>query len=205
MRQRGTDISQASHGFSRCAHQRRVVVGRRCRPRLPRAAIRPAGTGTGPRAVGADLTAARQPVGSAPSAVGNTRDRRPEGRTLRGLHEDAPRAGRRSVRTYPSAAVVDDDTGDTNFRAPWSPAPTVEVRGRHRRTWLQNMTGVLKSVAGSAPSMLRLARAALLEQQMTLPFGAPRTMLNIPIGERGGAPRSRGRWTGSRLSRARPG
>jgi len=74
------------------------------------------------------------------------------------------------------------DASDTTFRAPWSPAPTVEARGRHRRTLLQNITGALGSVAGAAPSTLRLARAALLEQQLTLPFGAPRTMLNVPIG-----------------------
>ena len=37
------------------------------------------------------------------------------------------------------------------------------------------------SVAALAPS-LSLARAALLEQQLTLPFGAPRTMFNVPIG-----------------------
>ncbi|MEU2126191.1 WS/DGAT domain-containing protein, partial [Nocardia niwae] len=36
--------------------------------------------------------------------------------------------------------------------------------------------------AGSAPSALRLARTALLEQQLTLPFAAPRTMFNVPIG-----------------------
>jgi WS/DGAT/MGAT family acyltransferase len=41
---------------------------------------------------------------------------------------------------------------------------------------------MLGSAAGSGPSTLRLARAALLEQQLTLPFGAPRTMLNVPVG-----------------------
>jgi WS/DGAT/MGAT family acyltransferase len=38
------------------------------------------------------------------------------------------------------------------------------------------------SVAALAPSTVSLARAALLEQQLTLPFGAPRTMLNVKIG-----------------------
>ena len=33
-----------------------------------------------------------------------------------------------------------------------------------------------------APSGLSLARAALLEQQLTLPFRAPKTMFNVPIG-----------------------
>jgi WS/DGAT/MGAT family acyltransferase len=38
------------------------------------------------------------------------------------------------------------------------------------------------SVAALAPSTLKLARAALLEQQLTLPFRAPRTMFNVRIG-----------------------
>ena len=35
---------------------------------------------------------------------------------------------------------------------------------------------------GLAPSTLSVARAALLEQQLTLPFAAPKTMFNVPIG-----------------------
>jgi diacylglycerol O-acyltransferase len=46
--------------------------------------------------------------------------------------------------------------------------------------------GSLKSLAGSivglGPSTVRLARAALLEQQLTLPFAAPHTMFNVKIG-----------------------
>ena len=38
------------------------------------------------------------------------------------------------------------------------------------------------SVVAFGPSTLSLARAALVEQQLTLPFAAPRTMLNVPIG-----------------------
>ena len=38
------------------------------------------------------------------------------------------------------------------------------------------------SVAALTPSTLSLARAALLEQQLTLRFGAPKTMFNVPIG-----------------------
>jgi WS/DGAT/MGAT family acyltransferase len=46
--------------------------------------------------------------------------------------------------------------------------------------------GSLKSLAGSivglGPSTVRLARAALVEQQLTLPFAAPHTMFNVKIG-----------------------
>ena len=38
------------------------------------------------------------------------------------------------------------------------------------------------SVAGLAPNTVSLARAALLEQELTLPFRAPKTMLNVRIG-----------------------
>jgi len=74
------------------------------------------------------------------------------------------------------------DPSDASFRAPWSPAPAVEGPDRPRRGLLQSMTGLLGSVGEAAPSALRLARLALMEQQLTLPFGAPRTMLNVPIG-----------------------
>jgi WS/DGAT/MGAT family acyltransferase len=54
----------------------------------------------------------------------------------------------------------------------------VNAQNRH----LPSLSGMLGSVAGLAPSTLRLARAALLEQRLTLPFGTPRTMLNVPVG-----------------------
>jgi WS/DGAT/MGAT family acyltransferase len=82
------------------------------------------------------------------------------------------------------------DPADDDFRAAWSPAPERARRARTgpsnrpliRRNPLQQLGGMLGSVAGLAPSTLRVARSALLEQQLTLPFGAPRTMLNVPIG-----------------------
>jgi diacylglycerol O-acyltransferase / wax synthase len=74
------------------------------------------------------------------------------------------------------------DPGDDGFRVPWSPAPERTPRDQHGRSRLQQLGGMLGSVAGLAPSTLRLARAALLEQQLTMPFGAPRTMLNVPVG-----------------------
>jgi WS/DGAT/MGAT family acyltransferase len=39
-----------------------------------------------------------------------------------------------------------------------------------------------ESLAGFGPSTVKLARTALLQQQLTLPFAAPHTMLNVKIG-----------------------
>jgi diacylglycerol O-acyltransferase / wax synthase len=77
---------------------------------------------------------------------------------------------------------MNTDPSDGDFRAPWSPAREREARHVTRRRRLQGVGSMLGSVAGLGPSTLRLARAALLEQQLALPFGAPRTMLNAPVG-----------------------
>lgn len=74
------------------------------------------------------------------------------------------------------------DRDDTDFRAAWSPAPARSARARQRPGRLHRLGGMLASVGGLAPSTLRLARSALLEQQLTLPFGTPRTMLNVAVG-----------------------
>ncbi|ACC43682.1 conserved hypothetical membrane protein [Mycobacterium marinum M] len=74
------------------------------------------------------------------------------------------------------------DPADSNFRATWSPAPERPRRVQTRPGPLRQLGGMLGSVAGLAPSSLRLARSALLEQQLTLPFATPRTMLNVAIG-----------------------
>ena len=68
----------------------------------------------------------------------------------------------------------------TELQAIWS------LPRRHRQSaapsrW-QALTQLAGSVAAFGPSTWSLARAALVEQQLTLPFAAPRTMLNVPIG-----------------------
>jgi diacylglycerol O-acyltransferase / wax synthase len=75
------------------------------------------------------------------------------------------------------------DPDDREIRVPWTLGP------KHRnkdaagsRSVLQTITGTVGSVASLAPSTLSVARAALLEQQLTLPFRAPKTMFNVPIG-----------------------
>ncbi len=74
------------------------------------------------------------------------------------------------------------DPDDTEFRTAWSPAPRRAPRDQEPRGRLQYVGATMRSVAGLGPSTLRLARAALLEQQLTLPFGAPRSMLNVAVG-----------------------
>lgn len=76
--------------------------------------------------------------------------------------------------------ALSSDPDDPEIRAPWS------LPKRKRRSLPSSPLSSLMHTAGSlaafAPSTVSLARAALLEQQLTLPFGAPRTMFNVRIG-----------------------
>jgi WS/DGAT/MGAT family acyltransferase len=71
------------------------------------------------------------------------------------------------------------DPDDLEVRPIWS-----LPRRRHSvvRSPLQTLRQTAESVAAFGPSAWSLARAALIEQQLTLPFAAPRTMLNVRIG-----------------------
>ena len=76
--------------------------------------------------------------------------------------------------------ALSNDPDDPEIRAIWSlPKRTRKSNPSSRLNSLMHAAG---SVAALAPSTVSLARAALLEQQLTLPFGAPRTMLNVKIG-----------------------
>jgi diacylglycerol O-acyltransferase len=70
---------------------------------------------------------------------------------------------------------------DTEIRIPWN-LPRKPRASAPDESALHKITRAMGSVAALAPSTLSLARAALLEQQLTLPFGAPKTMFNVPIG-----------------------
>ena len=75
------------------------------------------------------------------------------------------------------------DPDDREIRVPWTLGP--KSRGKssgESRSALQTITDAVGSVASLAPSTLSVARAALLQQQLTLPFRAPKTMFNVPIG-----------------------
>ncbi|OBH21708.1 WS/DGAT/MGAT family O-acyltransferase [Mycolicibacter sinensis] len=73
------------------------------------------------------------------------------------------------------------DPREAELRTPWSLAPPSRPRPA-APSRLRELTGMVKGVAALGPSTVKLARAALLEQQLTLPFEAPRTMFNVKIG-----------------------
>lgn len=76
--------------------------------------------------------------------------------------------------------ALSTDPDDTEMRAPWS-----LPKSKRKSSPVSPLISALHaagSLAALAPSTVSLARAALFEQQLTLPFGAPRTMLNVKIG-----------------------
>ncbi|GAB3036326.1 WS/DGAT/MGAT family O-acyltransferase [Mycobacterium bourgelatii] len=83
--------------------------------------------------------------------------------------------------------TMSTDPNDTQVKAMWNlPRPPKSASdgsgGPSASSALSALTGTVKGLAGIAPSTLKLARAALLEQQLTLPFAAPHTMLNRKVG-----------------------
>ena len=74
------------------------------------------------------------------------------------------------------------DPADTDTRVPWALPAWHRDRKSENQSRLAGFAQLAGSVAALGPSTVKLARAALLEQQLTLPFAAPRTMLNVPIG-----------------------
>src|SRR5262249_41943559 len=76
--------------------------------------------------------------------------------------------------------AMSDDPDDREVRAPWNLPKS--KRKSHQSSRLGSLARTAGSVAALAPSSISLARTALFEQQLTLPFGAPRTMLNVKIG-----------------------
>lgn len=73
------------------------------------------------------------------------------------------------------------DPDNRETRVPWALKPKSKKPGPSRSA-LRSLIDTAGSVAALAPSSLSLAKAALIEQQLTLPFGAPKTMFNVPIG-----------------------
>ena len=78
--------------------------------------------------------------------------------------------------------ALSDDPDDTTVRIPWTLPPRKQKAGRPAPALLETVTGTVGSVLGLAPSTLKIANAALREQHLTMPFGAPKTMFNVKIG-----------------------
>ncbi|WP_166906950.1 wax ester/triacylglycerol synthase family O-acyltransferase [Mycobacterium sp. DL440] len=76
--------------------------------------------------------------------------------------------------------TLSEDPDDIDVRVPW--AMPRKKRAHQSSSLLRTASDAVGAVAGLAPSTLRLARSALLEQQLTLPFAAPKTMFNVKIG-----------------------
>src|SRR6201999_1455808 len=74
------------------------------------------------------------------------------------------------------------DPDDDRIQVPWSLGPLKRDKSGKRASLLERAGQTAGSAFALAPSTLKLARAALLEQQLTLPFRAPRTMFNVRIG-----------------------
>jgi WS/DGAT/MGAT family acyltransferase len=76
--------------------------------------------------------------------------------------------------------ALSNDPDDAEIRAPWS-LPK-RKRKSHPSSPLSSLMRTAGSIAALGPSTVSLARAVLFDQQLTMPFGAPRTMLNVNIG-----------------------
>lgn len=74
------------------------------------------------------------------------------------------------------------DPDDDEVRVPWNLGPRKNGKPRKQPSVFERAGRTAGSAFALAPSTLKLARAALLEQQLTLPFRAPRTMFNVRIG-----------------------
>ena len=74
------------------------------------------------------------------------------------------------------------DPQDHAVRVPWGVNQRSSRPGRARPSFLDELRGVADSVLGLGSSTFYLARKGLLEQQLTLPVGAPKTLFNVPIG-----------------------
>ena len=74
------------------------------------------------------------------------------------------------------------DPGDDEVRVPWSLGRRQRAERRKRPSLVERVGRTAGSAFALAPSTVKLARAALLEQQLTLPFRAPRSIFNVRIG-----------------------
>ncbi|MFD5175608.1 wax ester/triacylglycerol synthase family O-acyltransferase [Nocardia sp. NPDC058379] len=86
----------------------------------------------------------------------------------------AQRLLRRTLTTDPFA---------TEIKTPWNlPRKQRNAAPREQRSRLGGLLGGLGSAGSSTAALMKATRTGLLQQQLTLPFEAPRTLFNVPIG-----------------------
>ncbi|MBU3749177.1 MAG: wax ester/triacylglycerol synthase family O-acyltransferase [Mycobacterium sp.] len=78
--------------------------------------------------------------------------------------------------------ALSSDPADDQARALWARNGRSPGKSKAATSRLSGVKGVADSVLGLGPSVLHLANKGLLQQQLTLPVGAPRTIFNAPIG-----------------------
>lgn len=81
------------------------------------------------------------------------------------------------------AGSLSPDPEDHEIRVLWGqngqPVPT---EGKPAISRLKSLVGLGQTVMGMGPSAVQLVNKGLLQQQLTLPVGAPKTIFNVPIG-----------------------
>ena len=78
--------------------------------------------------------------------------------------------------------ALNADPDDHEIRVPWGDNRRSARKGKARPSLTSELKGVAESVLGLGSSTLYLAQKGLLQQQLTLPVGAPKTLFNVPIG-----------------------
>ena len=80
--------------------------------------------------------------------------------------------------------ALSSDPADDDVRVPWgrNERPRRSVGGAGLAQLRKTGHTLAESLAGLVPSTVLLASKGLFEQQLTLPFEAPKTILNVPIG-----------------------
>ena len=71
---------------------------------------------------------------------------------------------------------------DRELRVPWGTNERSRRPASAGSSRIRELARIAETIAGFGPSVFNLARQGLMEQQLTLPFGAPRTIFNVPIG-----------------------
>jgi len=78
--------------------------------------------------------------------------------------------------------ALSTDPQDHELRVPWGTNDRPSRPAGPGSSRIRELTKIAETLVGLGPSAINLARKGLMEQQLTLPFGAPRTIFNVPIG-----------------------